>query len=405
MLALRWLCIAGLSWLAPAVAAQGSEAAPAGDGLTAQAILEAMGKAYAGCTSYRDSGSVETTFLSEGGTRVASLTFSTAFVRPDKFRFEYQEDDGTRTRYIVWRNGADVRTWWTLKGEVTGKTLSLALAGATGVSSGTAHTVPVMLLPEEVSGASLTNYLENVERMEDSDVGGASCYALRGTHGTSRTALWIDRRTHLLREIDQETQFDDFRTVRVTSYEPSVDAEIEDSALAYAAPGPEAVRKAGTFPPPKLDLQAKPLSAAFDFGWDLHSLDGAAVDPAALRGKVIFLNRWATWCPPCVAELPSIVSLREKVGARLGARAGEVCFLCVSSEPPSKLLGFRKIDELGLPAYVLKGAVPAMFETQAIPATFILDRQGQIVVKHIGAASWDDPSCVDYLVSLAGSEP
>jgi thiol-disulfide isomerase/thioredoxin len=403
MIALRSLLVAVSCCLAPALTAQTPPTAAGDDGLSAQAILDAMGQAYAACSSYRDTGTVETTFMDSDGTRVETKTFSTVFVRPDLFRFEYRAGSGAfATRFIVWRSADDVRTWWTLQGEQTGKPLSRALAGATGVSSGSAHTVPVLLMPVEVTGASLTTILRDLKRLEDADVGGVPCYGVRGTFGPSRTAVWIDRRTHLLREINTETKFPDFRTVQVTSYEPFSDVEIDEEALAYAAPGPGAVRKPGIpLGAPEIDLSAKPLSAPFDFDWQLRSLDGTTVDPATLRGKVVFLNSWATWCPPCVAELPSIASLRDKVGVRLGDRAGEVRFLCISSEPARTLQNFRSVGELDLPAYVLEGRMPALFETDAIPATFILDRQGRVVLKHIGAARWDDPGCVDFLVSLS----
>jgi thiol-disulfide isomerase/thioredoxin len=148
-----------------------------------------------------------------------------------------------------------------------------------------------------------------------------------------------------------------------------------------------------------------PRAASASYAWDLRDLDGVALDTGALRGRVLFVNMWATWCPPCVAELPSVARLRSAVAARLGPdRAQAVAFLCISSEGLEKVRGFQPVADLDLPAYVLDGPQPTEFASQAIPATFVVDPAGRIVFQHVGGARWDDPACVDYLVSLANSQ-
>src|SRR5690348_1665880 len=103
---------------------------------TAADVLAKMAAVYAGCGTCRDRGIVQITFLSADGKRTTELPFTTAFVRPDRFRFEYQEQVPQR-RYIVWARGKDVRTWWTIEPGVSReKSLDMALAGATGVSGG-----------------------------------------------------------------------------------------------------------------------------------------------------------------------------------------------------------------------------------------------------------------------------
>src|SRR5262245_30622258 len=75
---------------------------PNPEGLKAQDVLDRMAKAYAGCKSYRDSGVVKTVFIEATGNRTVEKPFTTAFVRPDRFRFEYKEEaGGQERRYIV----------------------------------------------------------------------------------------------------------------------------------------------------------------------------------------------------------------------------------------------------------------------------------------------------------------
>jgi hypothetical protein len=131
------------------------------DSLTAQQILDKMATAYATCKSYHDSGVVTNDFGPHTAgdhypRHVVVKPFRTAFVRPDQFRFEY--DDPTPDKaYIVWANADEVRTWWYIKpGVKKPSSLGNGLAGATGVSSGSAHTIPVLLLPDRLTGAKLT---------------------------------------------------------------------------------------------------------------------------------------------------------------------------------------------------------------------------------------------------------
>ena len=98
---------------------------PKPDTLTAKEILERVANVYAKCKSYRDSGVVKTVFIWTDRKRTVEKPFTTAFVRPDRFRFEYKNK---ARRYIVWRKGNDVQTWWDVTpGTKKPKSLALAL--------------------------------------------------------------------------------------------------------------------------------------------------------------------------------------------------------------------------------------------------------------------------------------
>ena len=213
--------------------------------LEAQDILDRMAKVYADCESYHDSGVVTTVFVSATGNRTVEKQFTTAFVRPDRFRFEYTEKKWAGQalgdiffRYLVWRNGEAVQTWWDVKpGVEKPPSLGLALAGATGVSGGSAHTVPSLLLPKEVEGWRLTN-ITQVKRVEDAKLDKVDCFRIEGNghRADNSMTLWIDQKTFLVRRIDEQNKFDDFRTVDTTIYDPVTDEEIPDKKLEFDPP-------------------------------------------------------------------------------------------------------------------------------------------------------------------------
>jgi outer membrane lipoprotein-sorting protein len=210
---------------------------PKPDALKAQDVLARMAKVYAGCKSYRDTGAVKTVFVDATGNRTVEKPFKTAFVRPDRFRFEYTAKQGGREdRYIVWRKGKEVQTWWDITpGVEKPESLDLALAGATGVSGGSARTVPTLLLPKEVRGGRLTDLTE-AKRADDAKIGKVDCLRIEGKYGGHPMTLWIDKKTFLVRRIDSKKKFDDFSTEQTTTYDPVIDGEIPDKALQFDPP-------------------------------------------------------------------------------------------------------------------------------------------------------------------------
>jgi thiol-disulfide isomerase/thioredoxin len=100
------------------------------------------------------------------------------------------------------------------------------------------------------------------------------------------------------------------------------------------------------------------------------------------KGKTVFLNFWATWCPPCIAEMPSIQRLYDEYG-------DEVVFVLVSNESREVTEAFMKKQNFTLPLYTLRGRVPEVFDVSTIPATFLIGPNGRILINKTGAAKWD----------------
>ena len=143
-------------------------------------------------------------------------------------------------------------------------------------------------------------------------------------------------------------------------------------------------------------LKPPPLPVGrWDFDMSAQDVDGNRLDFADFSGQVLIVNFWATWCGPCVAEMPSLSRLREATSDV------EVALACVTREPVAKVREFLNKGDVDLPIYVLDGDVPKCFESRAIPATFVLDKKGTIVLRHFGAAAWDDEGVVGFVRGLA----
>lgn len=128
--------------------------------------------------------------------------------------------------------------------------------------------------------------------------------------------------------------------------------------------------------------------------WSVQELDGTEVQlDKRCHDKVVFLNFWATWCPPCVGEMPSIQRLYERF-------KGRMAFFCVSNEDPSKIEQFSRGKNFTFPLYRIHGSPPETFQTDGIPATFIISSEGEILLKHVGGADWGHHTVVDFLEGL-----
>ena len=116
---------------------------------------------------------------------------------------------------------------------------------------------------------------------------------------------------------------------------------------------------------------------------------GKTVDLSSFRGKKIFVNLWATWCPPCRAEIPSIEALAGKVDE------DKTLFIMLSLDEHFDVAkNFAKRDGLKLPVYFPAEKLPALFNTEGIPATFIFNENGDLIKQNIGA---DDYSTAEYI--------
>ena len=127
--------------------------------------------------------------------------------------------------------------------------------------------------------------------------------------------------------------------------------------------------------------------SARDFTLPLVSGAGETLRLSDLRGKVVFLNFWATWCPPCRDEMPSMESLYR----RFSDRGLEILAVNLR-ESEQEVAGFMRRYDLSFPAVLdLDGRIGTTYGVQAIPTTFLVDREGNIILRKIGSLDWDSP--------------
>lgn len=131
-------------------------------------------------------------------------------------------------------------------------------------------------------------------------------------------------------------------------------------------------------------------------GFQMVGLDGNLVPFESLQGKVIFLNIWATWCPPCIAEMPNIQRLYEKVGS------DDIAFVLLSVDEGGRAKVKKFIGKKGFtfPVYQPAGPLPEAFQSSAIPTTFIISPEGKIVARQEGMADYDTKEVREFLQSL-----
>ncbi len=143
---------------------------------------------------------------------------------------------------------------------------------------------------------------------------------------------------------------------------------------------------------------AQPAAEPVDYSWRMRALDGRTVALEEFRGRVVFLNVWATWCRPCVAELASIQAAADSLAG------DDVVFLLVAPEGRRSVERFVRRRGLRLPVLLEHDPIPALFGLRAIPTTYVVGRDGRIALRHRGAAAWDAPAAIAALRSLA-AEP
>lgn len=130
------------------------------------------------------------------------------------------------------------------------------------------------------------------------------------------------------------------------------------------------------------------------YNWELKGLNTPDVDFNELKGKVIFVNFWATWCPPCKAELPMIQKLVDDYNQK-------IAFIFVSNENWATINQFFIKYNYNFPVYNAVSAPPQKFsETNSIPATYLIDKKGHILVSKIGAADWNSEKIRNLLDEL-----
>lgn len=128
----------------------------------------------------------------------------------------------------------------------------------------------------------------------------------------------------------------------------------------------------------------------------LTDLEGKEVDLTDLEGKMIFVNFWATWCRPCIQEMPSIASLQTQLADK------NIEFFFASDEEMDKIKKFKEDRKMNLNFVRVEN--PESLGIEALPTTFIFDGNGELVFSEVGYRKWDEPATIKMVTKLINGE-
>lgn len=131
--------------------------------------------------------------------------------------------------------------------------------------------------------------------------------------------------------------------------------------------------------------------------FSLPNLDGSIVSLSDYKDKVVLLNIWATWCPSCVEEMPSM----EKLYQKLNGEGFEILAVSIDASGAEVVRPFMKKHSLSFPALIdPNGTIRSLYLTIGIPESIIIDKEGFIVDKVIGPRDWDSAAIIRYFQDL-----
>jgi peroxiredoxin len=129
-------------------------------------------------------------------------------------------------------------------------------------------------------------------------------------------------------------------------------------------------------------------------------LDGKKVSLADYKGKVVLLNIWATWCAPCVAEMPSM----QKLYQELKHEDFELLAVSVDESGAEAITPFMEKHKLSFPVLLdPRGDIKSLYQVTGIPESFLIDKDGIIVEKVIGPRDWAAAGAISYFQNLIQS--
>ena len=204
------------------------------------------------------------------------------------------------------------------------------------------------------------------------------CYVIRTSAGGMDHELWVDQQRFVVLQDKEKGQVDGMLAdlhLKVSAIE--INSQLADSLFQFE-PGKGWSEAEMLLLPGEEHMMLTGSRAA---GFALKTLEGEPVALEQTRGKVVVLDFWATWCPPCREELPSIEKLREEF-------AGQVQFFGVNNEDSGTVKTFLKNHKYELPVLMdAKRQVDRQYGVSAIPTMFIIDKQGVIRQHFIGSRS------------------
>lgn len=133
-----------------------------------------------------------------------------------------------------------------------------------------------------------------------------------------------------------------------------------------------------------------------EYNMPLLTVEGEQIYLSKFEGKTIFMNLWATWCPPCIAEMPNIQRLFDDIKDN-----NDIVFVMASlDQDPQKAWDFVERKEFTFPVYSVI-AKPRVYDSSVVPTTYVISPKGDIVMEHQGMAKYDTDEFKDFLNSVS----
>lgn len=139
---------------------------------------------------------------------------------------------------------------------------------------------------------------------------------------------------------------------------------------------------------PEIEQKERVKLSSYD--WQLMSLQKKVVNFNSFKNKVVVVNFWATWCPPCIAEMPSFEKLYLEYKK-------DVVFLFVANDDKDKVENFMEKNKYQIPIYFMTSENPSELESNSLPTTYIINKSGEIIVEKVGAADWNSNNIHEIL--------
>lgn len=130
-----------------------------------------------------------------------------------------------------------------------------------------------------------------------------------------------------------------------------------------------------------------------DYNWSLEDAQGNRLNFNNFKDKPTLINFWATWCPPCIAEMPDLNRLYNLY-------KDKVNFVFVSTEDAETVESFLNKNQYNFKSLKPLGPPPGLLQSSALPTTYLLGANGVIIIKKTGAANWDHERVKDLLNEL-----
>ncbi len=156
--------------------------------------------------------------------------------------------------------------------------------------------------------------------------------------------------------------------------------------------------KSKIIPPKNTEKVIGQLSEA-DYLWQLTDVNGKTVSFNDFKDKVVFLNFWATWCGPCVGEMPEIQKFYDKFKDN-----PDVAFVIASSDDVQTIKRFVDNKKYTFPVFSIKSQLPNCFSHNSIPTSFLINKNGEIVLKQKNVANWSGKKMENNVKNLINAK-